>query len=89
MKTRRAQKWSCPILVGNDVSVVHVGGESSRARPIWVEWQKHGSLWRYFQKFEAGQTPAWLKPVLWLGLWSHFLVVAARVAVRMVLDLRR
>ena len=32
---------------------VHVGGVSTRSRPLWVEWQKHRSLWRYFRKFEA------------------------------------
>ena len=29
------------VLVANDISVLHVGGESSRARPFWVERQKH------------------------------------------------
>jgi hypothetical protein len=68
--------------VANDITVVHVGGVSSRARPLWVEWQKHGSLWRYFRKFEAAQTPAWLQPVLWVGVWGHFLAAALRAWVR-------
>ena len=79
---RRTREAGYEVLVANDISVVHVGGVSSRSRPLWVEWQKHCSLWRYFQKFEAAQTRDWLKPVLWLGLWSHFLVSGARARLR-------
>lgn len=75
---RRTREAGYEVLIANDITVVHVGGVSSRSRPVWVEWQKHTSLWRYFRKFEAAQTPGWLKPVLWLGLWAHFLVAAAR-----------
>lgn len=77
---RRTRQAGYDVLVANEITVVHVGGESGRSRPVWVEWQKHSSLWRYFQKFEAAETSAWLKPVLWLGLWGHFLVAASRTA---------
>ena len=50
---RRTRDAGYEVVVANDITVVHVGGESSRARPFWVEWQKHISLWRYFRKFEA------------------------------------
>ncbi|KFN43178.1 glycosyltransferase family 2 protein [Arenimonas oryziterrae] len=76
---RRVREHGYEVLVANDIRVVHVRGVSSRTRPVWVEWQKHRSLWRYFQKFEAAQTDDWLKPLLWLGLWSHCLWAAARV----------
>ena len=79
---RRTRDAGYDVLVANDICVVHVGGVSARSRPIWVEWQKHGSLWRYFQKFEAMQTPGWMKPVLWLGLWAHFVAAAARASTR-------
>lgn len=75
---RRTRESGYEVLVANDITVVHVGGVSSRSRPAWVEWQKHASLWRYFRKFEAADTPSWLTPVLWLGLWAHFLLAAAR-----------
>jgi GT2 family glycosyltransferase len=75
---RRTRDAGYEVLVANDITVIHVGGVSSRARPLWVEWQKHTSFWRYFRKFEAEETPGWLKPVLWLGLWSHFLLSVAR-----------
>lgn len=79
---RRTREAGYEVLVANDITVLHVGGESSRAHPIWVERQKHLSLWRYFRKFEASQTPGWLVPVLWVGLWGHFLVAAARTFLR-------
>jgi GT2 family glycosyltransferase len=66
------------VVVANDLRVTHVRGVSSRARPLWVEWQKHRSLWRYFSKFEAGQTPGWLRPVLWCGLWAHLCAASVR-----------
>ncbi len=75
---RRTREAGYEVLVANDITVLHVGGESSRARPVWVERQKHLSLWRYFRKFEAAQTPGWLVPVLWVGLWGHFVVAATR-----------
>jgi GT2 family glycosyltransferase len=78
----RTREAGYEVLVANDITVLHVGGESSRARPYWVERQKHLSLWRYFRKFEAAETPGWQVPLLWLGLWGHFLVAAARVALR-------
>ena len=77
----RTREAGYEVLVANDISVLHVGGESSRARPFWVERQKHLSLWRYFRKFEAAHTPSWLMPLLWLGLWGHFLVAAGRIFV--------
>ncbi len=79
---RRTREAGYEVLVANDITVVHVGGVSSRARPVWVEWQKHASLWRYFRKFEAADTPALERPLLWLGLWAHFAVAAAKALAR-------
>jgi len=79
---RRTRQAGYEVLVANDITVVHIGGESGRARPAWVEWQKHCSLWRYFRKFEAEETSAWVKPVLWLGLWGHFVIAAARTIIK-------
>lgn len=35
------------------VRVVHLKGSSSRRRPLWVAWQKHRGLLRYFHRFDA------------------------------------
>ena len=75
---RRVREAGYEVVVANDLRVTHVRGVSSRARPVWVEWQKHRGLWRYFSKFEAPVTPAWLTPVLWCGVWAHFALAAGR-----------
>ena len=79
---RRVRATGYSVAVANDVVVTHLRGVSSRYRPLWVEWQKHRSLWRYFRKFEAIQTPAFLKPILWLGLWMHFMLAVPRIWLR-------
>ena len=75
---RRVRDAGYEVLVANDIRALHIGGVSSRSHPLWVEWQKHRSLWRYFRKFEAQQTPGYMRPLLWLGLWGHFLLTAVR-----------
>lgn len=50
---RRVRDAGHQVGVANDVAVVHVQGESSKARPYFVIWHKHCSLWRYFAKFET------------------------------------
>jgi N-acetylglucosaminyl-diphospho-decaprenol L-rhamnosyltransferase len=79
---RRTRDAGYEVLVANDIRVVHVGGVSSRARPVWVEYQKHASMWRYFRKFEAARTPVLERPVLWAGLWAHFVAAAVRALMR-------
>ena len=78
---RRTREAGYEVLVANDITVLHLRGVSSRARPGWVEWQKHRGLWRYFRKFEAAQTGRTLQALIWLGLWSRFLFLAAPAAV--------
>jgi GT2 family glycosyltransferase len=75
---RRVRDAGYEVLVANDIRALHIGGVSTRSRPIWVEWQKHRSLWRYFRKFEAQQTATSVRPLLWLGLWAHFALTAIR-----------
>lgn len=75
---RRVRVAGYVVGLANDIVVTHLCGVSSRRRPLWVEWQKHRSLWRYFLKFEAMQTPTVLKPILWLGLWMHFMLAVPR-----------
>lgn len=79
---RRVREAGYEVVVANDLRVTHVRGVSSRTRPVWVEWQKHRGLWRYFSKFEARETPAWLTPVLWCGVWAHFAVASLRASWR-------
>jgi GT2 family glycosyltransferase len=74
---RRVRAAGCEVAIANDVRVTHLRGVSSRRRPLWVEWQKHRGLWRYFRKFEASSTSAPMRALLWCALWFHFFFVAA------------
>lgn len=47
---RRVREAGRTVARAGDVAVVHLGGVSGRRRPVWVEWQKTRSLWRYFRK---------------------------------------
>jgi len=75
---RRVRDAGYRVAVANRVSVVHLRGVSSRRRPLWVEWQKHRGMWRYFGRFEAAGHG---RPVRWLvglGIIAHFLLTAPR-----------
>ena len=73
---RRARVAGLRVAVANRIEVTHAKGASSRARPVWVEWQKHRGMWRYFRKHDAASTPLLLRPLLWLGLWARFAMAA-------------
>jgi GT2 family glycosyltransferase len=58
--------------------VQHLQGLSSQSRPLWVHWQKHRGMQRFFLKFQA---PAYVNPWRWpvsllvlLGIWARFTV---------------
>jgi N-acetylglucosaminyl-diphospho-decaprenol L-rhamnosyltransferase len=79
---RRIRDAGWRVAVAADVVVQHIGGVSSRRRPLWVEWQKTRSLWRYFRTHEAHANPA-VRGFVAAGL-------AARLAARLpVLAWRR
>ena len=75
---RRVHGAGFAVCIVNDVRVTHLRGVSSRRRPLWVEWQKHRGMWRYFRKFEAAQTSTPMRAALWLGLWAHYVIAAPR-----------
>jgi GT2 family glycosyltransferase len=54
--------------------VYHQQGVSSSSRPLWVHWQKHRGMQRFFLKFQADKTGF---PIRWLviaGIWLRFCV---------------
>lgn len=79
---RRVRAAGHEVAIANDVQVTHLRGVSSRSRPLWVEWQKHRGLWRYFRKFEAEWTPLPMRALLWCALWAHYLIAAPRALLR-------
>ena len=66
------------VALARDVRVVHLKGTSSRRRPVWVEWQKHRGMLRYFRKFDAAASPLWLRIAVPLGVWLRFPFAARR-----------
>ena len=75
---RRALLAGGKVAVAHEVRVVHHKGTSSRARPVWVEWQKHRGMLRYFRRFDAAAVPAWLRLAVPLGVWLRFPLAALR-----------
>jgi N-acetylglucosaminyl-diphospho-decaprenol L-rhamnosyltransferase len=75
---RRALLAGQRIAIANEVRVVHHKGTSSRARPVWVEWQKHRGMLRYFRKFDAAASPWWLRLAVACGVWLRFPIAAIR-----------
>ena len=58
--------------------VEHLQGVSSRSRPLWVHWQKHRGMQRFFLKFQA---PCYAAVLRWpfsllvlAGIWARFAV---------------
>jgi len=54
--------------------VFHAQGVSSASRPVWVHWQKHRGLQRFFVKFQAQQTSLPLRWLVIVGIWTRFAV---------------
>lgn len=79
---RRVREAGYRVCIANDVRVTHLRGVSSRRRPLWVEWQKHRGMWRYFNKFEAAQTSLPMRGLLWLALSTHCAIAAPRAFLR-------
>lgn len=73
---RRTRDAGYRVAVANRVSVVHLRGVSSRRRPVWVEWQKHRGMWRYFSRFEATGHGWPVRCLVGLGIVGHFLLAA-------------
>jgi N-acetylglucosaminyl-diphospho-decaprenol L-rhamnosyltransferase len=75
---RRALLAGHRIGVANGVRVTHHKGTSSRRRPVWVEWQKHRGMLRYFRKFDAAASPVWLRALVPVAVWMRFPLAALR-----------
>jgi GT2 family glycosyltransferase len=66
--------------------VIHLQGLSSRSRPLWVHWQKHRAMQRFFLKFQAPGYPLLLRwPIsllVLLGVWLRFLLLLPAALLR-------
>lgn len=75
---RRFRDAGREILFVPGVEVLHFKSRSSRRRPLWVEWQKHRGLMRYFRKFHFADWPALLYTPVVLAIAARFLLQALR-----------
>ncbi|WP_238481162.1 glycosyltransferase family 2 protein [Dyella telluris] len=71
---RRVRDAGYRVMLAGDVRVLHGKGSSSRHRPVFVSRHKHRGMWRWFRKFDPDAGKPWVSAVVWLGIWSHFLL---------------
>jgi GT2 family glycosyltransferase len=71
---RRVRDAGWRVLLAGDVRVLHGKGGSSRHRPVFVSYHKHRGMWRWFRKFDPAARKPYIAPVVWLGIWLHFLL---------------
>jgi nucleoside-diphosphate-sugar epimerase/GT2 family glycosyltransferase len=71
----RQKGWK--ILFVPDARMVHYKGHCSRSRPIFVEWNKHKGMIRFYRKFFRHQYPGLLMGFVIVGVWLRFVTIAA------------
>lgn len=79
---RRAGEAGAFIAVANPARVVHLRGVSSRSRPVFVEWNKHRGLARYFRRFEAPERSLPVRLAVYAIIWARFPIAVLRAASR-------
>jgi len=55
-----------------DAKLTHFIGSCSQSRPIFVEWNKHKGMMRFYRKFFRHQYPGVLMWVVTVGVWLRF-----------------
>ena len=79
---RRFRDRGYQVLFVPDVEVMHRKGESSRARPIRVEWHKHRGMLRYYRTHLRKTYPGPVMALVQAGVWGRFALVALALSVR-------
>ena len=75
---RRIRQLKLRVLVDTRVQVVHDKGTSSSAVPRLVATAKYRGMLRYFEKFDATQTPMPLRWVVYFGAWLRYRMALLR-----------
>lgn len=70
----RQKGWR--ILFVPDARMIHHKGHCSRSRPIFVEWNKHKGMIRFYRKFFRHQYPGLLMGLVVVGVWLRFAAIA-------------
>lgn len=71
----RQKGWK--ILFVPDARMIHHKGHCSRSRPIFVEWNKHKGMIRFYRKFFRHQYPGLLMVLVAVAVWLRFVAIAA------------
>ncbi|MBS0226333.1 MAG: glycosyltransferase family 2 protein [Proteobacteria bacterium] len=79
---RRVRAAGANVAIDNSVVVTHLRGVSSRSRPVFVEWNKHRGLWRYFCKFDARSHGLATRAMVFAMIWARFPIAAIRKLAR-------
>jgi GT2 family glycosyltransferase/nucleoside-diphosphate-sugar epimerase len=66
----RSQKWK--VLFVPDARMVHFKGHCSNSRPIFVEWNKHKGMMRFYRKYFRDRYPVPLMFLVASGVWFRF-----------------
>ena len=72
--------WHC--LYVARASSVHQQGLSSRSRPLWVHFNKHRGMARFFRKFQARTTSLPMRILVYAGIWLRFIVLCPSVLIK-------
>lgn len=73
----RFRRGGWKILFVPDARMIHHKGHCSRASPIFVEWNKHKGMIRFYRKFFRRQYPGLLMGMVVVGVWTRFTVISA------------
>jgi GT2 family glycosyltransferase len=65
--------WRCLFVPAAEAT--HVKGWSSSGRPLWVHWQKHRGMVRFYRKCLSSQYAFPVGALVVLGTWLHFLLL--------------
>jgi hypothetical protein len=76
----RQKGWK--ILFVPDARVTHYLGSCGRTRPVFVEWNKHKGMMRFYRKFFRHQYPGVLMWLVGIGVWLRFGLLAMYYKVR-------
>lgn len=69
----RRKGWK--ILFVPDARMIHHKGHCSRSRPIFVEWNKHKGMIRFYRKFFRHQYPGLLMGLVIAGVGIRFIAI--------------
>ncbi len=76
------QNWR--ILFVPDAVIVHQKGACSASRPVFVEWNKHKGMMRFYRKFFKEKYPAVLMWFVAVAVWFRFSIIAMCSTVRRI-----